>query len=331
MSWTVLITGATGALGPAVLTAFDGAGWHVRTLSRRTPVPGTPAEKFPHFTADTGDELALADAMRGASVVVHMAALLHGEDPDPALEAEYRRVNVEGTRCVMNVARETGVRRVVFTSSICVYGTQNGFVDEKTRPNPDSMYARSKSEAEEIVLSARSAEGLPLGVVLRLGAIFGPTIKGNYARLVKSLARHRFVPVGQGLNRRTLVFEEDAARAIVIAATHPKAAGRVYNVTDGEYHTVAEITKAIADAFGRPIPRWAVPLPLARVAVAVLESGSRAFGRRPPVSRRALEKYTEEIAVSGRRIRDELGFEARYDLAEGWRRTASGIRAEGRL
>ncbi len=310
---------------------FVSDGWRVRTLSRRPPAVGTPAAGHPHVVADTGDRPALLEAMRDVTVVVHMAALLHVVDPSPELEAEYWRVNVEGTRCVMDVARATGVQRVVFMSSICVYGVQNGPVDEETRPNPDSRYATTKRQAEELVLDARSEEGRPLGVVLRLGAVYGPGIKGNYHRLARAVARGRFIALGAGANRRTLVFEEDAARAIVIAATHPKAAGRVYNVTDGEYHTVAEITKAIADAFGRPIPRWAVPLPLARVAVAVLESGSRAFGRRPPVSRRALEKYTEEIVVSGRRIRDELGFEARYDLAEGWRRTASGIRAEGRL
>lgn len=331
MSRTALITGATGALGPAVLRAFQDADWHVRTLSRTPPAAGTAAAKFPHVAADTGDTLALADAMRGSSVVVHMAALLHIVDPGPELEAEYWRVNVEGTRSVMEMARATGVKRVVFISSICVYGVQDGPVDEETRPNPDSPYATTKRQAEELVLDARSEERRPLGVVLRLGAVYGPRIKGNYYRLARAVGRGRFVAVGAGTNRRTLVFEEDAAQAVVVAATHPEAAGRVYNVTDGGYHTVAEITKAIADAFGKPMPRISVPLSLARLAVAVLESGSRAIGRKPLVSRAALEKYTEEIVVSGKRIRGELGFKARYDLAEGWRRTASEMRAEGRL
>lgn len=327
----MLVTGATGALGPAVIRSFVSDGWRVRTLSRRPPAAGTPAAGYPHVAADTGNRSALLEAMRDVTVVVHMAALLHVVDPSPELEAESWKVNVDGTRCVMDVARATGIQRVVFMSSICVYGAQNGPVDEETRPNPDSPYATTKRQAEELVLDARSDERRPLGVVLRLGAVYGPRIKGNYYRLARAIGRGRFVAVGAGTNRRTLVFEEDAAQAVVVAATHPEAAGRVYNVTDGGYHTVAEITKAIADAFGKPMPRISVPLWLARLAAAVLESGSRAIGRKPLVSRAALEKYTEEIVVSGRRIRGELGFEARYDLAEGWRRTASEMRAEGRL
>ena len=328
---TVLITGATGALGPAVLRTFDGAGWNVRTLSRRTPAPGTAAEKFPHFTADTADDLALADAMRGANAVVHMAALLHIEDPDPALEAEFRRVNVEGTRCVMNVARQTGVRRVVFTSSICVYGTQSGFVDEETRPNLDSVYARTKSEAEEVVLSACSGEGLPIGVVLRLGAVIGPTIKGNYARLVESLARNRFVPVGRGLNRRTLVFEEDAARAICLAASHRSAAGRRFNVTDGSVHSVSAITESICRALGRRPPRCSLPTEVGLAVVLAVELLSQAFRRRPPVSREGLRKYLEDVAVSGEAIMRDLGFKPESDLDRGWKATVDGMKRLGRL
>jgi nucleoside-diphosphate-sugar epimerase len=121
------------------------------------------------------------------------------------------------------------------------------------------------------------------------------------------------------------------ARAIVLAATHPNAAGRVFNVTDGTFHTVAEITRAIADGLGRRAPRWALPLPLARTACAVVEIGAKSLGRRPLVTRATLEKYTEDVAVSGRRIRDELGFEPRWGLAEGWKRTVREMREQGRL
>jgi len=67
-----------------------------------------------------------------------------------------------------------------------------------------------------------------------MAAIYGPRMKGNYPRLVKALSRGIFIPVGKGDNRRTLVHEEDAVRAAVLAAQHPRAAGRVYNVSDGQ-------------------------------------------------------------------------------------------------
>ena len=328
---TVLVTGATGALGPAVIRKFLSGGWRVRTLSRRAPEAGTAAMGLPHIAADINDREALTLAMRDVNVVVHMAALLHIVDPGRELEAEYWRVNVEGTRCVMEVARATGVQRVVFISSICVYGSTKGLVDEETKPNLDSLYAATKCQAEEVVLNARSARGGPLGVVLRLGAVYGPTIKGNYARLVRSLARGRFVPLGRGLNRRTLIFDNDGARAVLLAASHPAALGRKFNVTDGSVHTVAAITESICKALGRRPPRYFIPSGVGLAAILLLETLFRAGRRRPPVSRQTFEKYIEDVAVSGDAISRDLGFGPEWNLDRGWRETIEGMRRIGRL
>ena len=82
------------------------------------------------------------------------------------------------------------------------------------------------------------ADGQPLGAVLCLGAVYGSRIKGNYERLTHAMARNRFIPIGNGLNRRMLVYDKDVGRAAVLAVSHPAAAGRVFNVTDGEFHTL---------------------------------------------------------------------------------------------
>ena len=110
---------------------------------------------------------------------------------------------------------------------------------------PDTFYARTKLSAEQIVLNARGADDQPLGTVLRLGAVYGSRIKGNYERLTHALARHRFIPIGSGPNRRTLVYDKDVGRAAALSVTHPAAAGRVFNVTDGEFHTLNEIIESI--------------------------------------------------------------------------------------
>ncbi len=115
--------------------------------------------------------------------------------------------------------------------------------------HPDTFYAQTKLAAEKIVLNARGADGQPLGTVLRLCAVYGSRIKGNYERLTHALVRHRFIPIGSGLNRRTLVYDKDVGRAAVLAVSHPAAAGphtnpvgvgagRVFNVTDGTFHTL---------------------------------------------------------------------------------------------
>ena len=328
---TVLVTGATGALGPSVIRAFNSDGWSIRTLSRTPPAAGSPAAGFPHFQADINDVDALRRAMAGAHAVVHLAALLHVFDRSARVTTEYTRVNVDGTAAVFAAAVDRSIPQVVALSSIAVYGPHAGTVDEDTAPAPDSPYAASKLEAERLALAARSADGGPVGSVLRLAAVYGPSVKGNYERLVRALARRRFVPVGDGQNKRTLVFEDDAAQAILLAASQPAAKGLTFNVTDGEIHTVREIVAAIARALGRHPPRFRVPAQMALVGVTAMEAVFKAAGMRVPVSRGILDKYLENVAVSGELIRQTLGFEPRWTLDAGWQHTVAELQREGRL
>ena len=148
---------------------------------------------------------------------------------------------------------------------------------------------------------------------------------------MRALARRRFLAIGSGGNARTLVFEDDAARAMVLAATSKNAEGRIFNVTDGGVHTVAEIVAAIARALDRQPPRIAVPFAFARFTVNTVETLFRAVGSRPPVTQATLDKYVENVAVSGERIRRELGFVPEWNLADGWRETVRRLRQEGRV
>ena len=95
--------------------------------------------------------------------------------------------------------------------------------------------------------------------MLRLGAVYGAQVKGNYRRLLSALARGRFVPIGSGRNRRTLIYDKDVARAALLAVCHPDAAGRVFNVTDGEVHTMATIVRTLCTALGRRPPCLTLP------------------------------------------------------------------------
>jgi UDP-glucose 4-epimerase len=328
---TVVITGATGALGPAVVRRFEADDWRIRTLSRKAPAEGTPAAAHPHVAAEITDIPALTSAFRRADAVVHMAALLHVLDPAQQLTADYRRINVGGTEAVLAAARAAGVPRVVVLSTIAVYGPHDQVVDETTPPAPDTPYGTSKLEAEQVALAATSSDGRPLASVLRLSAVYGPTIKGNYERLVRALARGRFIPVGDGRNLRTLVHEEDAAEAICLAAAHPAAAGTTFNVSDGTTHAVRDIVATIAAALGRAAPRFSIPAGLAAAGIRGVEGLFRMLGHRPPVTRAALDKYLEHVAVRGDRIRTVLGFQPRRTLEEGWRRTIADMRREGTL
>ena len=136
-----------------------------------------------------------------------------------------------------------------------------------------------------------------------------------------------FIPVGNGLNRRTLIYDKDVGRAAALAVSHPAAAGRVFNVTDGEFHTLNEIIESICAALGRKPPRLSLPAGPTRSLVGFVEKGCQAMGLKPPVTKAIIDKYTEDIAVDGSLIQKELGFVPRYDLKDGWEETIREMRA----
>jgi UDP-glucose 4-epimerase len=117
----------------------------------------------------------------------------------------------------------------------------------------------------------------------------------------------------------------------LLAVTHPAAAGRVFNATDDRCPTLQEIVAAICSALGRTSPRWSLPVNPVRWTAGLLEDTARLVGFRPPIARSTIDKYVEDIAVRGERIRRILGFIPQYDLASGWCETVDDMRRAGEL
>jgi UDP-glucose 4-epimerase len=120
-------------------------------------------------------------------------------------------------------------------------------------------------------------------------------------------------------------------QAAMFAAIHPDAAGRIFNVTDGQIHTMDTIIEILCEALGRVPPRLTLPVSLTRRFAGILEDGARVFGLQSPIVRATIDKYTEDVAVDGRRFCAQLGFVPRYDLAAGWRETVAEMRQAGDL
>ncbi len=102
---------------------------------------------------------------------------------------------------------------------------------------------------------------------------------------------------------------------------HPDAAGKIFNVSDGEFHTLNEIIESICFALGREPPRFSLPVGPTRGLIGLVETGCRSIGLKPPITRAIIDKYTEDIAVDGSLIQKELGFVPQYDLKTGWEET----------
>jgi UDP-glucose 4-epimerase len=326
----ILLTGPTGVLGPETIRTLAGAGHAVSVLAR-SPLPKDLAALT--FGVHAGDVTIAADverAVRGADVVVHLAALLHASPEDQFTEVQYMRTNAEGTAHVVRAAERSGVSRVVLASTIAIYGdAPPGVVTESSAPHPETPYARSKVAAEQLMTEFGRRGGLP--VVLRISAVYGPRMKGAYRRLVSALNRGRFVPPGAGSNRRSLVHEIDAASAIAAAATHPAAGGRVFNVANPTSCTTRQIVRAICEALGRRPPVFFLPRHLALGAAGIAEIAGYLSGHSPPATRSMVNKYNQEIVVDASAIERMLGVSTEMTLQAGWNETIAALRASASL
>src|SRR5262245_36479034 len=123
---TALVTGATGAIGPTLVHTLPRFGYSVRTLSRHQPEAGIFPEGVDVRLGDIMDAAAVESAMQQVAVVFDLAALLHMVDPPASMRGDYERINVKGTEIVVDAARRAGVNRVVFFSTIAVYGRNRG-------------------------------------------------------------------------------------------------------------------------------------------------------------------------------------------------------------
>jgi UDP-glucose 4-epimerase len=290
-------------------------------LSRHAPPANLLPSGIDVRIGDICDADAVRSATAGTTIVVHLAALLHQFQNAADLDRQFERVNVGGTENVVGAAISEGVRRVVFLSTVAVYGPSSAkLLHESTRPAPNTPYGRTKLRAEQLVLSAGQA-----GTVLRAAAAYGPRVKGNYRRLAEAIVRRRFVQVGACRNRRTVVYDSDLAQAAVLAAEHPAAAGAVFNVSDGDVHALADIIDVMYRAVGRRPPRLNIPVGAAYAGAILCEKSCRLAGVRPPISHNLLDKYTEDVAVDATLIQRTLGFAPKVDLHAGWHETMMSV------
>ncbi len=168
------------------------------------------------------------------------------EDP----RAEFRRVNVEGTRAVLSAARAAGVHHVVFMSSVKANGdNREAPYTESDASRPADPYGRSKLEAEEVV---RTAGAGVAWTIVRPPLVYGPGVAGNFRRLLRlaDTARRWPLPLGGIDNQRSMVFVDNLADAVSAILSHEAALGRTYLVSDGHDLSVSEVLRRLVIAMG---------------------------------------------------------------------------------
>ncbi|KVT58766.1 NAD-dependent dehydratase [Burkholderia ubonensis] len=257
----IVVTGANGFVGRAVCRLALAAGHTVTALVRR---PGGCVDGVREWVHDAPDFAALSDAWPQdieADCVIHLAARVHvmrDESPDP--DAAFEATNVAGTLRVAEAARAHGACRFVFASSIKAVGEGDGGVQlaEDVAPVPQDPYGRSKLRAEQRLAQFGAQAGLDI-VVVRPPLVYGPDVRANFLRMMDAVSRGLPLPLAAVTSRRSLIYVDNLADAMLRCATDPRAAGECFHVADDDAPSVAGLLRMVGDALGKPARLFAVP------------------------------------------------------------------------
>lgn len=284
MERRVLVTGATGFIGPTVVRELVNAGYRVIALVRddRAHARLERQSGLEFRQGDLRDRTSLMRAIRDCHAVIHLAALV-----DPKLlhdPSEVFAVNRDATIELARCAREAGVARFVFMSSIAAMGFRSGLATSESPCRPTTDYGRAKLEAEHALAALKTVAFQP--IVLRPPTVYGPGERYNFLSLVRAIERGYFRIIGDGTNRFPLCTTENLARTVV-AAVDGRLPDGVHLVADAEPYSFDRITRAVARALGRRVPKLHVPIRVARVVSGLNELVSAALPAVPLVLSRA--------------------------------------------
>lgn len=325
-----LVTGANGFIGSTLCRQLVHKGDFTRGLVRETSdlslLAGTPVELV---TGDLEETPSLEEATRDVDIVYHVA----GAVTDWGSLSYFRRINVEGTRNVLEASILNEVDRFVYVSSAAVHsfiGAED--MDEESPQLPTPFpYCQSKREAEALVLDYHARGDIAVTIV-RPGDVYGPGDRVTLLRLADLLERGLMAQVGGGKTLGAFTYVENLAQGLIMAGTCRRAIGETYVITDGVKMTWSEYMDRLTAALDVPGPRISVPPWLAYGVASLFESVYRFLDvwQRPPVTRYLVTHLSKDFHFSIEKARRELGYEPPVGVDQAIQRTAEWYKAEVR-
>ncbi|KTD82738.1 NAD-dependent epimerase/dehydratase family protein [Legionella waltersii] len=260
----ILVTGATGFVGKALVPALVHAG-HEVTCAVTRKVDWLNTEQY--LINRIEDPQDWSNALSGVEVVIHLAARVHiMNDKSLSPIDEYCKVNSEATKALAEQAALCRVKRFIYLSSIKVNGefTNGTAFTEEVIALPEDPYALSKYYAEQHLQEICQNTGMEY-VILRPPLIYGPGVKANFLKMIKLVHKNVPMPFRNVKNRRSFLYLDNLISALCLIVEHEKAANHVFLISDNEALSISQLLKLIATQFQQNPRLFPVPIGLISV------------------------------------------------------------------
>lgn len=318
----ILVTGGTGFLGSHLGRALLARGHSVFLLGRDfAPVSELLAAGAHAVTADLRDARAVAGACAGMDAVYHVGALSAAWGK----RSDFQAINAGGTQAVVEGCRRHRVGRLIYVSSPAVIFDGRDHINvTESAPYPrrfTSTYALTKKLGENAVAAATDLAT----VIIRPKAIFGPGDRALLPRLLAAARQGRLRQFGSGQNRVDLTYVDNVVHALLLALDSPRAIGRTYFITNDEHVPLWPTIRAVLQRAGIPSALRPLPLHVALVAAALMESQAAVTGREPLLTRYSVGILARTQTYSITAAKDDLGYTPQVSVAEGIARTLPAL------
>ncbi len=276
------------------------------------------SEAYPELSSecDVRDAESLSHLLQNADTIINLAAE-HRDDVRPV--SRYREVNVEGAAQVCKAARDAGIQKIIFTSSVAVYGFHNRAVSEEGPFAPFNHYGQTKLEAEAVYKAWAEEDAGRTLAILRPTVVFGEGNRGNVYNLLRQIAGGRFMMVGSGANVKSMAYVGNIAAFLVYALSLGPGV-HIFNYVDGPDMNMRDLVAHVNRCLGKPGNKFRIPKTVALAGGSVLDVVARLSGRTFPISTIRVRKFCESTQFTAERMR-QTGFTPPYSLNEGLQRT----------
>jgi nucleoside-diphosphate-sugar epimerase len=299
---TILITGINGFVGKSLARFLSIQGLTIKGLGR-----GSSSGNFEYKQIEDIAKIEAAeDFFAGVDVVVHLVGKAHHFGKAAQATDEYYKINVDGTTAVAKACVKSGVKRIIFLSSVKAAGERtkaDGYLDESSACNPEDDYGKSKLAAEEELISLCKTSSMEY-VILRPPLVYGPNVKGNFASLIKMIQKVPVLPLGGIQNSRSMVGIDNLCSAIYYALFNEKVVGNTYFVSDAQPISTSDLLKNISQVFNSKLILIPIPDFLWRL------------GKLLPYVSGKVSKLTDSLVIKPDKFIHDSGWQPKLNMLE---------------